>query len=77
VFNYHTFIFLFFSFVMAEATVDVPPPAIGTLSDPALLTEFFKKDEVTICVTDVGLGGMSVLSEIERRLQDIPLFPKV
>ena len=35
------------------------------------------KDEVVICVTDVGLGGLSVLSEIERRLQDVPLFPKV
>ena len=37
----------------------------------------FGKDEVTICVTDVGLGGLSVMSEIERRLQDNPLFPKV
>jgi hypothetical protein len=59
------------------AAADASPPAIGTLSDPALMVDFFKKDEVTICVTDVGLGGLSVLSEIERRLQDIPLFPKV
>lgn len=28
------------------------------------------KREVRICVTDDGLGGLSILSEIERRLRD-------
>jgi hypothetical protein len=50
--------------------------APAAAADP-LLADFFAKDEVTICVTDVGLGGLSVMSEIERRLQDNPLFPKV
>ena len=46
------------------------------MCNPKLLDKFYKKDKVVICVTDVGLGGLSVLSEIERRLQDTPLFPK-
>lgn len=50
---------------------------MATIGDPALMEAFFAKDEVTIIVTDVGLGGLSVMSEIERRFQDAPLFPKV
>ena len=41
------------------------------------MAQFFAKEEVVICVTDVGLGGLSVLSEIERKLQNNPLFPKI
>ena len=51
--------------------------SFGLDGDPKYMQEFYAKDEVTICVTDVGLGGMSVLSEIERRLQDNPIFAKV
>ena len=51
--------------------------SFGLDGDPKYMAEFFAKDEVTICVTDVGLGGMSVLSAIERLLQDSPIFPKV
>ena len=42
--------------------------------DPHLLSEFYQKVKVTIVVTDIGLGGMSVLSEIEQRLQQNPVF---
>ena len=41
------------------------------------MAQFFAKEEVVICVTDVGLGGLSVLSEIERKLKNNPLFPKI
>lgn len=44
---------------------------------PEQLAAFFAKERVTVCVTDVGLGGLSVLSEIERRLQTDPLFPEI
>jgi glutamate racemase len=37
-----------------------------------LVDYFFAKKEVTICVADVGLGGLSVLSEIERQLDADP-----
>jgi glutamate racemase len=47
------------------------------MTDAEKLAVFFAKDRVTVCVTDVGLGGLSVLSEIERRLQTDPLFPEV
>jgi glutamate racemase len=42
-----------------------------------LLQGFFKKNKVVICVTDVGLGGLSVVSEIERRFQNSSLFESV
>ena len=43
----------------------------------AALREFFSKDEVTIVVADVGLGGLSIMSEFEQRMAENPLFPKV
>ena len=39
--------------------------SFGVDGDPKYMAEFFAKNEVTICVTDIGLGGMSVLSAIE------------
>lgn len=41
------------------------------------LTAFFQKKEVTILVTDSGLGGMSVAAELENRIKDKGVFEKV
>jgi len=40
------------------------------------MKEFYGKDKVTICVTDVGLGGLSVLSEVDKLLRKQPIFPE-
>jgi len=41
------------------------------------LSAFFQKEEVTIVVTDSGLGGMSVAAELENRIKDKGTFKKV
>jgi len=37
----------------------------------------FKKEKVTIVITDSGLGGLSICAEIARNLKDRPIFPEV
>jgi glutamate racemase len=41
------------------------------------MEEFFKKDSVTILITDSGLGGMSVCADIENKMQKYKIFRKV
>jgi glutamate racemase len=41
------------------------------------MAEFFKKDSVTILITDSGLGGMSVCADIENKMQKYKIFEKV
>ena len=41
------------------------------------LANLFEKNEVTILVTDSGLGGLSVMAGIEKRLREWNLFEKV
>jgi glutamate racemase len=38
------------------------------------LTEFFKKEDVIIAVTDSGLGGLSVMAEAIRRMKEERIF---
>ncbi len=38
------------------------------------LADFFKKDAVTILVTDSGLGGLSIAADVARRLKEQPVF---
>jgi glutamate racemase len=38
---------------------------------------FFKKKQVTILITDSGLGGISICAEIARGLRQLQLFEKV
>ena len=40
-------------------------------------TEFFKKDSVTIAVTDSGLGGLSIAAEAAERLRRANVFKRV
>ncbi len=47
------------------------------LSDKQKLTDFFAKKEVTILVTDSGLGGISVAADVVERMKDTGLFEKV
>jgi len=57
----------------------VTPMAWRSFSAAPLSTkmkEFYGKDKVTICVTDVGLGGLSVLSEVDKLLRKQPIFPE-
>lgn len=42
-----------------------------------LLSALFAKKEVTVLVTDSGLGGMGILAEIADRFRRDPVFPKV
>jgi glutamate racemase len=41
------------------------------------LESFFAKKEVTIAVTDSGLGGLSVMAEAARRMKDAGIFEQV
>ena len=41
------------------------------------LIAFFNKNEVTILVTDSGLGGLSIMADLENRLQQNAVFEKV
>ena len=38
---------------------------------------FFRKNEVTIVITDSGLGGLSILADAVERLKDWKSFQKV
>lgn len=46
-------------------------------TDAQKLTDFFNKKEVTIVVTDSGLGGISVAADLENRIKDKGTFEKV
>jgi len=48
-----------------------------TLSEPDKFDHFLEKKEVTILVTDSGLGGISMFAEIARELRKRHLFEKV
>jgi glutamate racemase len=41
------------------------------------LSKFFLKDEVTIAVTDSGLGGLSIMAEAVERMRESKIFQKV
>ncbi len=41
------------------------------------LTHFFNKEEVTIVVTDSGLGGISVAADLENRIREKGTFKQV
>ena len=43
----------------------------------AMLDDFFAKEEVTILVTDSGLGGLSVAADIAQRLPESGVFRSV
>jgi len=56
-----------------------PPPA-GSLAGAqkaAALEAFFAKREVTIAVTDSGLGGLSIIAEAAARLKEAKIFESV
>ncbi len=40
------------------------------------LADFFKKDSVTVLVTDSGLGGLSVAADVTERLKTFKVFKK-
>ena len=41
------------------------------------LADFFKREKVTIAVTDSGLGGLSVMAEAVRRMKEERVFKEV
>jgi len=51
--------------------------AVNKISTSDKLNSFFKKKEVTIVVTDSGLGGLSVAAELENRIKKSGVFKKV
>jgi glutamate racemase len=50
-------------------------PALNLSSTPDL-KHFFQKENVTIAVTDSGLGGLSVMAEAVRRMIEAGVFKK-
>ena len=48
-----------------------------TLSESDIFNTFLKKKEVTILITDSGLGGISICAEIARELSRKHIFEKV
>jgi len=50
---------------------------IGKISRAVDLGPFFAKSEVTIAVTDSGLGGLSIMAEAAARLKDSRVFKSV
>jgi len=40
------------------------------------IKEFFEKDEVTILITDSGLGGLSITSEVDKLIKEHKSFKK-
>jgi glutamate racemase len=46
----------------------------STATEPA---PWYENDEITIAVTDSGLGGISVVADLERRLRETPIFKSV
>lgn len=53
-----------------------PRPAAGFPADPGL-ERLFRRDKVTIAVTDSGLGGLSVMAEAAARVQAARSFQSV
>ncbi len=41
------------------------------------LDQFFQKSEVTIAVTDSGLGGLSVMADAAERMREAKIFQEV
>lgn len=47
------------------------------LSPEEMMTDFFQKKDVTILVTDSGLGGLSITADVASRLPKSGVFQKV
>jgi glutamate racemase len=56
---------------------DQPGDQAAPADHRAGLSRFFKKDSVTIVITDSGLGGLSVAAAIEQQLQKYRVFRNV
>jgi glutamate racemase len=48
-----------------------------TFAEEDILADFFSKKEVTIAVTDSGLGGLSILGDAVERMKGEHIFPKI
>lgn len=48
-----------------------------TLTEQQKLERFFNKQEVTILVTDSGLGGLSIAADVYERMKEAGVFKKV
>jgi glutamate racemase len=57
-------------------SVDPGPATQDTAQLLARLDQFFKKESVTIAVTDSGLGGLSVMAEAVNRIKAAGIFKK-
>ena len=68
-------IFLFVSLLIITSCQDKKTYLQKT--EDQKLTEFFQKKEITILVTDSGLGGLSVAAELENRIKDKAVFKKI
>lgn len=51
--------------------------AVAPWPSDLFMQSLYAKKAVTIAVTDLGLGGLAILSAIERKLLDTPLAPEV
>lgn len=71
-------IFLSMLFLLFCAQIYYSSPAKMLLSgQEEKLDEFFLKNEVTIAVTDSGLGGLSIMADAVERMRQSKIFQKV
>lgn len=71
-------IFLSMLFLLFCAQIFYSSPAKMLLSgQEEKLDEFFLKNEVTIAVTDSGLGGLSIMADAVERMRQSKIFQKV
>jgi len=71
-------IFLSMLFLLFCAQIFYSSPAkIQFSGQEEKLDEFFLKNEVTIVVTDSGLGGLSIMADAVERMRESKIFQKV
>jgi glutamate racemase len=68
--KYFNFTFIVFIAVLLLTSCHKPQPK----TTEQKLSDFFKKDSVTILVTDSGLGGLSIAADVTERLRKFKVF---
>ncbi|UCE40466.1 MAG: aspartate/glutamate racemase family protein [Candidatus Aminicenantes bacterium] len=70
--RFRIFLLFFLLILMCASCAENP-----TYAREDILLNFFRKNEVTIAITDSGLGGLSILADIAERSKNWKSFQKV
>ena len=71
------YIFAALLIILLSAGISLKSALAQNNSECGSLTNIWDKDEITIVVTDSGLGGLSVLNDIAHKIEDSGIFKKV